>query len=65
MADIKNIKINKHFKDLFDVSIDTVYSTIGIPHEVALDKFGGSFSSTRADLISWKYKMTIEHNMKY
>ena len=52
-----------HFKDFFGINIDIVYATIGIPPEVALDKFGGSFSSARAGLKSWEYKMTTDRTI--
>lgn len=52
-----------HFKDFFGINIEIVYATIGIPPEVALDKFGGSFSSARAGLKSWEYKMTTDRTV--
>lgn len=49
-----------YFKDFFGVNVDIIYATIGIPPEVALDRFSGSYSSSRAALKSWEYKMTVD-----
>ena len=48
---------DNNFKDYYSINIEIVYSTIGIPPEVAIDKFGGSYSGSRAALKSWEYKM--------
>ena len=52
-------KADGQFKDFFLVNIDILYATLGIPAEVALDKFGGSYSSSRAALKSWEYNMMV------
>jgi len=52
-------EVDPQFKDFILINIDIVYATIGIPGEVALDKFGGSYSSSRAALKSWEYTMMI------
>jgi len=49
-----------HFKDYFNVNIDIVYATLGIPPEVAMDKFGGAYSGSRAALKSWEYKIVVD-----
>lgn len=49
-----------HFGEFFGVNMDIVYATIGIPPEVALDKFGGAYSGSRAALKSWEYKMLVD-----
>jgi hypothetical protein len=48
-----------NFKDFFLSNIDIIYATIGIPAEVALDKFEGSYSSSRAALKSWEYSIMV------
>lgn len=53
-------KVDINFKDFFMVNIDIIYSTLGIPAEVALDKFEGSYSSSRAALKSWEYKIQVD-----
>jgi len=52
-------KADNQFKDFFLTNIDIFYATLGIPAEVALDKFGGSYSSSRAALKSWEYNMFV------
>jgi capsid protein len=49
-----------HFGDFFGVNAEIVYATIGIPPEVAFDKFGGAYSGSRAALKSWEYKMMVD-----
>ena len=49
-----------HFKDFFGINIDIIYATIGIPPEVALDRFSGAYSGSRAALKSWEYKMVTD-----
>jgi len=48
------------FKDYFGVNIDIIYITVGIPPEVAADKFGGAYSGSRAALKSWEYKLMVD-----
>jgi capsid protein len=51
------------FKDYFGVNIDLIYITVGIPPEVAADKFGGAYSGSRAALKSWEYKLMVDRNL--
>ena len=51
---------DKDFGEFFGVNADIVYATIGIPPEVAMDKFGGAYSGSRAALKSWEYKMFVD-----
>ena len=55
-----NFETDLNFKDFFNVNADIVYSTLGIPPEVAADKFGGAYSGSRAALKSWEYKMMTD-----
>ena len=55
-----------HFKDFFGVNIDIVYTTLGIPPEVAADKFGGAYSGSRAALKAWEHKIKVDRkNLLY
>jgi capsid protein len=49
-----------NFEKFFNINSDVVYMTIGIPPEIAMDKFGGSYSSSRASLKGWEYKMLVD-----
>jgi len=53
-----------NFVNFAGFNIDVVYATIGIPPEVALDKFGGSYSGSRAALKSWEYKMLVDRKTR-
>jgi len=53
-----------NFKDYFGINIEIVYSTLGIPPEIAKDLFGGSYSGSRAALKSWEYKMNTDRIKK-
>lgn len=46
-----------NFSSFWAPNIDIVYTTMGMPPEVASDKFGGSYSGSRAALKSWEYKV--------
>lgn len=50
-------------KDYLLINIDIVYATLGIPPEVALDKFGGAYSGSRAALKAWEYKMMVDRTV--
>jgi len=49
-----------NFSGFFTPNIEIIYATIGIPPEIALDKFGGAYSGSRAALKSWEYKMFVD-----
>jgi len=53
-------KSDIHFAEFFGINADLIYSTLGIPPEVAADKFGGAYSGSRAALKSWEYKMATD-----
>jgi len=46
-----------NFTEFLEKNMDIVFATLGIPPEVAMDKFGGAYSGSRAALKSWEYKM--------
>lgn len=52
--------LDPQFEKFLTINADYIYAVIGIPPEVALDKFGGSYSSSRASIKSWEYKMRVE-----
>lgn len=49
-----------YLKDFYEVFADASYTTMGIPPEVAMDKFNGSYSSSRAALKGWEHKMEVD-----
>lgn len=49
-----------NFSAFWQPNIDIIYATLGIPPEVAADKFGGAYSGSRAALKSWEYKMMVD-----
>lgn len=51
-----------NFKDFYTPNAEFIYSTIGIPPEVALSKYGGTYSGSRAAQKSWEYKMLVERS---
>lgn len=52
-----------NFKEFFGINIDIIYTTLGIPPEVARDQFSGAYSGSRAALKSWDYKMLTDRNI--
>ena len=52
--------VDPNYKSFYEVNIDLVYATLGIAPEVALDRFGGSYSSSRAALKGWEYKLMVD-----
>jgi capsid protein len=48
------------FNSFFTPNAELIFATIGIPPEVAMGKFGGSYSGSRAAIKSWEYKMKVE-----
>lgn len=53
-------KVDVNFTPFHTSLTDIVYATLGIPPEVAMDKFGGAYSGSRAALKSWEYKMMVD-----
>jgi len=54
---------DSNFRDYFSINIDMVYATLGIPPEVAMDKFGGAYSGSRAAIKSWEYKIMVDREI--
>jgi hypothetical protein len=52
-----NFNVALGFGEFFGVNTEIFYATIGLPAEVAMEKFGGSYSGSRAALKSWEYTM--------
>lgn len=52
------------FAEFYGVNAELVYAIIGIPPEVAADKFGGAYSGSRAALKSWEYKILVDRTTK-
>ena len=58
-----NPNSDSNFGSFYGINLDVVYSTLGIPPEVAMDKFGGAYSGSRAALKSWEYKMFTDRSV--
>ena len=52
--------VDSQFKSFLEPNMNMIYSVIGIPPEVAQDKFGGAYSGSRAALKSWEHKMKVD-----
>jgi capsid protein len=48
------------FAKFLSPNAELIYATIGIPYEVALQKYNGSYSGSRAANKGWEYKMKVE-----
>lgn len=49
-----------YFKDFYEVNIDVVAGTIGIPPNVATSKYNDSFSASRAAIKDWEHTLHVE-----
>lgn len=49
-----------NFSNFYTPNAQLIYSTIGIPPEVAQGKYDGSYSGSRAANKGWEYKMKVE-----
>lgn len=49
-----------NFSSFYSPNAELIFATIGIPPEVALGKYGGSYSGSRAANKSWEFKMKVE-----
>lgn len=61
-----DVKLKRHdtdadpnFGEFLSPNLDIICATMGIPKEVALDKYEGSYSSSRASLKSWEHNILI------
>jgi capsid protein len=52
--------VDPNFSSFFNPNAEFIFSTIGIPPEVAMSKYGGSFSGSRAAGKGWEFKMSVE-----
>jgi capsid protein len=52
-----------NFSGFFNPNLEIVCAVVGIPPEVAMDKFGGAYSGSRAALKSWEYKMLVDRTL--
>ncbi len=48
-----------YFKDFYSVNINLVCSTVGIPPDVAMSMFNGSYSSSRAAIKDWEHTLNV------
>lgn len=49
-----------NFSAFYTPNAELIYATIGIPPEVAIGKYGGSYSGSRASNKAWEFKMKVE-----
>lgn len=49
-----------NFNNFYTPNAELIYATIGIPPEVAMGKYNGSYSGSRAANKSWEFKMKVE-----
>lgn len=61
-ADLKTIdgKGEINFKEFYEVNIDLVCATVGIPPNVAMSKYDSNFSASRAALKDWEHTLMVE-----
>jgi len=52
-----------NFASFFQPNAEFIFSTIGIPPEVATSKYGGTYSGSRAASKSWEFKMKVEREL--
>lgn len=52
-----------NFASFYTPNAQLIFSTIGIPPEVALGKYDGSYSGSRAANKGWEYKMKVERTV--
>ena len=52
-----------NFANFYTPNAHLIFSTIGIPPEVALGKYDGSYSGSRAANKGWEYKMKVERTI--
>jgi len=61
-AEIKPLQSNNrelYFKDFYTVNIDIVCAALGIPPNVAMQKYDSNFSASRAALKDWEHSLTV------
>lgn len=51
-----------YFKDFYDVNMDYVCASLGIPPNVAMSKFDANFSASRAALKDWEHTLTVRRS---
>lgn len=61
-AEIKPLQTNHrelYFKDFYTVNIDIICAALGIPPNVAMQKYDSNFSASRAALKDWEHSLTV------
>lgn len=53
-------KSELQYKEFYNVNINAIASSIGIPPEVALSKYDSNFSASRAALKDWEHTMKVK-----
>src|SRR6185437_3974864 len=49
-----------HFKEFYEVNIELVCATVGIPPEVAMSKYDSNYSASRAAIKDWEHSLHVE-----
>lgn len=52
-----------NFENFYTPNAELIFATIGIPSEVALSKYGGSYSGSRAAIKGWEFKIKVEREI--
>lgn len=53
-------KGNLYFAEFFSINIGLICATVGIPPDVALSDYKGSYSSSRAAIKDWEHTLQVE-----
>ena len=51
-----------YFKEFYQVNIELICASLGIPPEVAMSKYDSNFSASRAALKDWEHTITVVRN---
>jgi capsid protein len=64
-ATLKKLPVNTdiNYASFYDKNSDSAYATMGIPPNVATDKYDSNFSAARAALKSWEYKLYVDRDL--
>jgi capsid protein len=58
-----NYSADSQFSDFYTINENLVYITLGFPPEVARDFFNNNYSSSRAALKSFEYKLLVDRDL--
>lgn len=61
-VEVPGERIDNNYSEFHNVRFDADCATVGIPPEVASQKYGGSYSASRAATNGWQYMLNIERD---